>query len=129
MGLSACYVTQAKFPLARELAGQFLHLARSQQELTVSLEAYRQLGFTLVWAGEFGAAHTCLDQGIASYHPQHHQALISRYGEDAGVCCLAFVSQALWTLGYPDQAAKRSQDAWKEYVGFYKEIISTQATS
>jgi predicted ATPase len=110
-GLSACYVTQAKFELACELGEQFLHLARSQQELTVSLEAYRQLGFNLVWAGECGQARACLEQGIALYHPQHHRALISQYGEDAGVCCLAFVSQALWTLGYPEQAVKRIQDA------------------
>ncbi|MBI3795517.1 MAG: AAA family ATPase, partial [Deltaproteobacteria bacterium] len=106
-GLSACYVTQAKFQLARELGGQFLNLAQSQQELISSLEAYRQLGFTLVWAGEFAQARTCLEQGIAVYHPQYHKALVSRYGEDPGVCCLSFVSQALWSLGYPDQASKR----------------------
>jgi class 3 adenylate cyclase/predicted ATPase len=110
-GLSACYVTQAKFDLARELGEQFLHLARSQQELTVSLEAYRQLGFTLMWAGECGEARACLEQGIALYHPQHHRALISQYGEDAGVYCLAFVSQALWALGYPEQAVKSIQGA------------------
>ena len=35
----------------------------------------------------------------------------SLYGYDPGVMCLSYAAWALWFLGYPDQALKRSQEA------------------
>jgi tetratricopeptide (TPR) repeat protein len=110
-GLSAFYVTCAEFQRAREIGAQFLDVAQKQPEPVISLEAYRQMGFTLVWAGEPVQARSYLEEGIGLYHPRYHKALVSRYGEDPGVCFLSFVSQSLWVLGYPDRAVKRMQEA------------------
>jgi predicted ATPase len=52
-----------------------------------------------------------LEQGIAFYDPQQHRSHAFLYVQDPGVACLSFAAWALWHLGYPDQALKRSQEA------------------
>ena len=48
---------------------------------------------------------------IAFYDLQQHRSLAFLYGQDAGVSCLSWSAWALWFLGYPAQALKRSQEA------------------
>ena len=48
---------------------------------------------------------------IAFYDLQQHRSLAFLYGQDPGVSCLSWSAWALWFLGYPDQALKRSQEA------------------
>jgi predicted ATPase len=48
---------------------------------------------------------------IAFYNLQQHRSLSFLYGQDPGVSCLSWLAWALWFLGYPDQALKRSQEA------------------
>lgn len=49
-----------------------------------------------------------MEQGIACYDPEQHQALISLYGQDSRVACLCYAAQNLWFLGYPDQALEKA---------------------
>jgi len=48
---------------------------------------------------------------IALYDPERHRPLIFRYGLDARIVCFTQAAWALWQLGYPDQAAKRGNEA------------------
>jgi adenylate cyclase len=49
---------------------------------------------------------------ISFYEPrQHHQTLVSLRGLDAGLSALSFDACCLWALGYPEQAAQRSEEA------------------
>jgi predicted ATPase len=48
---------------------------------------------------------------IAFYDLQQHRSLAFLYGQDPGVSCLSWSAWALWFLGYPAQALKRSQEA------------------
>ena len=66
---------------------------------------------TLFSLGEFVPAREHLEQGIALYDPQQHRSLAFLYGYDPGVACLSYAALALWYLGYPDQALKRSHEA------------------
>jgi len=76
------------------------------------VEAHVALGYTLHCLGEFIPAREHSEQGVALYDPQQHRALAFLYGgADPGVYCLSLVAQALWSLGYPAQALKRSQEA------------------
>jgi adenylate cyclase len=52
-----------------------------------------------------------LEQEIALYgaDARGRPALHSSY--DSGVICLSYIVRVLWLLGYPDQAAKRSEQA------------------
>jgi adenylate cyclase len=52
-----------------------------------------------------------LEQGIVLYDSKQHRSLAFLYGHDTGVACLSRVAQALWFLGYPDQALKRGHEA------------------
>jgi predicted ATPase len=75
------------------------------------LEAYRALGNTLFWLGEFAPARAHLEQAIALYDVQQHRALAFLYGTDPAVICLSCAAWTLWLLGYPDQARRRSAEA------------------
>jgi hypothetical protein len=50
------------------------------------------------------------EQVIASYDPQQHHSLAFVYGHDPGVASLAVVICALWLLGYPEEALRRSEE-------------------
>jgi adenylate cyclase len=61
--------------------------------------------------GELASARDHLEKMLDFYDLQQHRSLLFTYGQDPGVSCLAWSSWALWLLGYPDQALKRSQEA------------------
>jgi predicted ATPase len=65
----------------------------------------------LFFLGEVASAREHAEQGIAMYNPQQHRPLAFRSGEDPGMSFLAFAAMALWLLGYPGQAIKRSREA------------------
>jgi predicted ATPase len=61
--------------------------------------------------GELGAAREQFEQAIALYDPERHRSHAFVYGQDPGVASLTWAAVALWHLGYPDQALKRSDEA------------------
>jgi predicted ATPase len=97
---------------ALELAEEALGLAQLIQDpLHVAL-GYRYMGAIFLCLGEFTTARAHLEQMISFYEPaQHHHALVSLRGSDAGTSALAYDACCLWCLGYPEQALKRSQEA------------------
>jgi predicted ATPase len=97
--------------VARELAEQLLVLAQRLQDPGYLIEAYRALGNTLFWLGEFAPARVYLEQAIALYDVQQQRSLAFLYGTDPAVVCLSYAARALWLLGYPDQARRRSAEA------------------
>lgn len=110
-GLWVYYVVRAELQTARELAEQLLALGQRSQDTALLLAAYRALGVTLFWRGEFAAAQAYLEQGINLYDLQQHRALALLYGEDLGVGCLAYAACATWLLGYPARALAHSDEA------------------
>jgi class 3 adenylate cyclase/predicted ATPase len=110
-GLWRFYRTQGALPTARELGQQLYRLAQREADPTHRLEAHDALGTTLFFLGEYAAARTHLEQGIALTDPTAQQVLALRYGEAPGVRCLAHTAIALWCLGYPAQAVQRCQEA------------------
>ena len=110
-GLWVFHEARAELQVARELAEQLLVLAQRLQDPVHLIEAYRALGNTLFWLGEFAPARGHLEQGIALYDFQQHRALAFLYGTDPAVMCLSYAAWALWLLGYPDQARRRSAEA------------------
>src|SRR5262245_9938726 len=88
-----------------------MRLAQSVQDQYLLSVAHMGLGATLVWEGEFASARVHLEQGIANFDSQRHRSLIFSGGYSPGVSCLCYAAWALWHLGYPDQALKRSHEA------------------
>jgi TOMM system kinase/cyclase fusion protein len=110
-GLWRFYLVRAEYQTARELAEQCFSLAQRLDEAALLLQAHFALGVSLLWHGEVVPARAHLEQSIALYDPQEHRALAFRAGIDLAVWCLSHAAQALWLLGYPDQALGRNHEA------------------
>ena len=110
-GLSTCYLVQAELQKAHELGEQLLSLAHSEHDPALLVEAHRAQGIALACLGDFALSREHSERGFTFYDPQQHSSLAFRYGQDPGVFCLANAARALWPLGYPEQALKRSHEA------------------
>jgi predicted ATPase len=69
------------------------------------------LGGTLYYRGELLAARAHLEQGLVLYRPEEHRADAVRSDQDPGLACIRHAALTLWSLGFPDQAPQRSQQA------------------
>ncbi len=111
-GMWGFYVMRAQHQTARRLAEQCLSLAQSVQDRDLLIGAHVALGCSFSYMGEFVRTREHLEQGMLLYNPQQHSSLAFLYGgQDPGVTCLSEVAQALWYLGYPDQALTRIHEA------------------
>jgi class 3 adenylate cyclase/predicted ATPase len=110
-GLLRFYFARADLQTAHELAEQLLHLAQKTPDPALLMEAHRGLASTWFMFGEIASARKHFEQGIALYDPQQHSAHAFLYGQDPGVVCLSYMAWALWLLGYPDQALKKTHEA------------------
>jgi predicted ATPase/class 3 adenylate cyclase len=88
----------------RELAMQFLALAKKQSTAAALMIGHRLIGISLLLTGDIAEGREHLDEAMALYDPAEHRALATRFGQEAGVSIFAFRSMALWLLGYPEAA-------------------------
>ena len=111
-GLWAFYVMQAEHKTARELAEEQLRLAQQHQpDSALLLQSHYTLGLSLFYLGQFAQARAYVEQGMILSGPQGCDSHTFPYGWDLRVACWGLAAFALWALGYPDQALKRSQEA------------------
>jgi DNA-binding winged helix-turn-helix (wHTH) protein/predicted ATPase len=108
-GLQMFYAVRGELQTAREVAEQYLHLARRTQNPNVLLWAHFMLGLTVFHLGDLSAARTHLERGVAFSNPQQPCAPFSTAGAAAG--CPCWLALALWVLGYPDQALQQISTA------------------
>jgi class 3 adenylate cyclase/predicted ATPase len=110
-GLCRFYHTRGALLTARELGERLDRLAQHEAAPTHLLEAHEMLGGTLFYLGEYAAARTHLEQGIALTDPATQRGLMLSHEVAPGVRCLALAAWTLWCLGTPAQALQRSQEA------------------
>jgi predicted ATPase len=110
-GLSRFYGNRGAYATARELAEQLYQLAQRAATPTPRLEAHAALVAIVFSQGEYVLTRTHAEQGIALADPCEQRAVAFRYDVVPGVICLECAAQALWCLGYPAQALRRSQEA------------------
>ena len=111
-GLWLLYLQRGELQTARDLATQLFSLAQHLRDTALLLEARHALWATSFFLGELALARAHSEHGIDLYDSPQHRVLAFLYGgHDPGVCCRDFGALALWLLGYPDQALKRSHDA------------------
>jgi predicted ATPase len=110
--LAVYYGTRGQHRASLEIARQHLDLASQTEDPIVRALAHWMVGWGLTFLGRFKQARTHLERVIDFYDPQQHLDLAFLYGgQDPGVSCLALVPWSLWSLGYPDQALERSEQA------------------
>ena len=97
----------------RELALQFLALAKKQTATGPLMVAHRLMGTSLSTTGELVEGRTHLDKAIALYERAEHSPLATRFGQDVGVVILSWRSWTVWVLGYPEAALADAERAIK----------------
>jgi tetratricopeptide (TPR) repeat protein len=111
LGLGRVYVVRGQFQTAREVGEQLLALAQHLHDPGFFVWAHAVLAQTLLMSGEFVQARAYAEQGIALYDAQQLRAQAFLSGTNAKTLCFTWACRALWSLGYPDQALQRSQEA------------------
>jgi predicted ATPase/DNA-binding SARP family transcriptional activator len=110
--LAIFHYVRAEHHAARALAEEALSQARRTEDPLLVAWCHWHLGFILFGLGEYTLARDHLEQVIAFYVPEkHHRSFVLLPGADAGVSAMAYEACCLWCLGYPEQAAKHSQEA------------------
>ncbi len=111
-GAASYHMLSGNLRAAEALSHQCLELAHASGDPSHLLEAHHQLWATKYYLGDYAAAETHLNFGIATYDPDRHHALTYTYsGHDPGVCCRIYSASILWLRGYADQALDRSREA------------------
>ena len=90
--------------VARELAARFLTLGGKEGAAVPLMIGHRTMASTLAFRGDFVEAKAHYNEALALYRPAEHRRLMTRFGQDLRVTCLAFRSMASWLLGYPEAA-------------------------
>ena len=90
--------------VARGLAARFLALGDKDGTAVPRLVGHRTMASTLVLMGDMIEAKAHFNEALALYRPNVHRRLMTRFGQDLRVTCLAFRSMTSWLLGYPETA-------------------------
>ena len=111
VGLRKFYQVRAAYQTAHELGERLLGMAQSLHDPALLLEGRFGIGISLYYLGDFVASREQCTQGLRLYDPQQHRSRAAFFGQDTGVACYTYEALALWLLGYPDQALRRSREA------------------
>jgi class 3 adenylate cyclase/predicted ATPase len=111
MGLLAFYLVRADLRRARQIGEQLLAGGEAAEDPAHRLNAHYTLAHVLFFQGEFGPTREHAERAAAVYDPAKHNPHATGAGQDPGVSCLSYASLALWMLGYPDQALRKSEEA------------------
>jgi class 3 adenylate cyclase/tetratricopeptide (TPR) repeat protein len=105
------FVDRGDAVTAHELAEQMLGLASQRQSPVWLLWAHLALGVSLMELGDLIPARTHLERAAQLYVPGRHS-----YGfvEDPGATSTSRLAYVLVCLGYPDQALRRSEEAFAQ---------------
>jgi predicted ATPase/DNA-binding winged helix-turn-helix (wHTH) protein len=108
-GLYRFHANRAQLATADALSQQLFQLAQHQEDPVLVLEGDMAVGSVALMRGELVTARAHLEQSMRLCGP--HMPLLSSSGGFANrVLNLALLAQALWALGYTDQAQQRCQE-------------------
>jgi class 3 adenylate cyclase/predicted ATPase len=110
-GLWGFYLVRAEHSIARELAEQALHLARTLEDQALLVQSHWMFGCSLYFLGDVRLSREQLERGISLYDPQRHGSLAFLYGHDPGMSCRSVSAWGLWLHGFPMQALARATEA------------------
>ena len=100
--------------VAQGLAARFLALGEKEGAAVPRMIGHRTMASTLALMGDLVEARAHYDEALALYRPAEHRRLMTRFGQDLRVTCLAFRSMASWLLGYPEAALNDADCALME---------------
>jgi predicted ATPase len=108
-GLAGCHMVRGELQTARDLGQQLLTLGEGKPDLNLRVGGHMSIGLPLFWQGKFEAAQEHLEDGIADWPSRQHPSTLREVENHCMM--LSYSALALWLLGYPDQAKRRSDEA------------------
>ena len=110
-GLALFYSMRAEYDVARGLYDEILDVAQSSGDPALVTVADRDYGYLDAVTGELVPARAHLERALAACDPERERDWLFRYSHDHAAVCHTFLSWALWSLGYGDQALDHSRRA------------------
>jgi predicted ATPase len=96
------------------LAEDLLRLSDQRNDVGGLVLGHYSSGRNLMFAGTFGPSRSHLEAGLTLYDPISHHSLVYKAGIHPQVNSLGFLGNALFCLGFADQASARSSAAVAE---------------
>jgi class 3 adenylate cyclase/predicted ATPase len=104
--------------IIRDLAAQFLAMAKEEGTTIPLIMGHRIMGRTLIDTGNLAAGRAHCDEAMALYDPAKHRSVATRFGQEAGVSIRSFRAYSIWLLGYPDAALSDAGQAINDAHNF-----------
>ena len=101
-----------------DLAQRFAALAETQAETGPGLVGLRMVALERFHAGHFTDSLALVRKSLDAYEPVAHRDLAHRFGHDPRAAARNYEAWNLWNLGFPDQAARASEDSlrWARHI-------------
>ena len=93
------------------VADELVALAEGLNDDGCRTEAHWTWGCTAWWAGDFAKARDHLERATATYREPAAAEHAMFTQQNSGPLSLAYTGLALWTLGLPEQAARKGEEA------------------
>jgi tetratricopeptide (TPR) repeat protein len=110
-GVGAFHFVRGDQHKAREIAEQCLDLAKQANDEDALIEAHYLVGIVHCVRGDFVSGCAELEACIRLYGSRPREMHRVLYGQDAKASALGWLAMALWTLGHPDDALARANEA------------------
>jgi tetratricopeptide (TPR) repeat protein len=98
-GLWVGSMTRGELSTMRTHAAAFLRDVQARPNTPEAGVAYRAVGMTHWFAGEYAKARNYLDRAFALFHPVRDDDLAFRFAHDTGVAAMLHLAFTLWPLG------------------------------
>jgi predicted ATPase len=108
-GQSRYHAHRGELHLAQRLDEDLLRLSRQRNDAAGLVLGHLSSGVNLMFAGRFALSRTHLEKALARHDPISHRPLIHHAGAHPHVFSQAYLGNALFCLGFPDQALARSR--------------------
>jgi tetratricopeptide (TPR) repeat protein len=126
MALERFYAVCGEARLQFEMATQALQMAQAAQHPVWLVGGHQVMGNALCFKGQFAPARIHLERCLSLYDPEEEYTI--DLPDDPGVVATIFLGFTLWSLGLPDQALQRFQEALSLAQGLtnrsYRETLS-----
>jgi predicted ATPase len=113
-GLAAHHVNRAEPEAGRAAAEEMLRLAAARGDASAELAARRLVGYALIKLGRPAPARGHLERVLAQCDAARDRAFSADFPVDTRIGALSWLANALFILGFPDQAMARGREALAE---------------
>jgi predicted ATPase/class 3 adenylate cyclase len=107
------YFVRGDYPMMRRLTDEARHVSERMPDPVVRLASHRLAGITAMHFGTFPQARCDFEAILRLYDPRQHRSQPVHYVHDPKVSALTYLAPVLWILGFPEQARRSSNAAFR----------------